>query len=108
MPKPVCVVWMNESGVYERALARAGLAGRFEFHGVRSDQAIPGERAARCEILLGWHPKPGLLAGMPRLRWIQSSTAGMDQWLSAPGLGADVILTCARGSHRVQMPENIL
>ena len=108
MNKPVCVVWMNESAVYERALARAGLADRIELHGVRSDQAIPGELAARCEVLLGWHPKPGLLAGMPRLRWIQSSTAGMDQWLAAPGLRADVILTCARGSHRVQMPENIL
>jgi phosphoglycerate dehydrogenase-like enzyme len=108
MNKPVCVVWMNESAVYERALAHAGLADRIELHGVRSDQAIPGELAARCEVLLGWHPKPGLLAGMPRLRWIQSSTAGMDQWLAAPGLRADVILTCARGSHRVQMPENIL
>jgi phosphoglycerate dehydrogenase-like enzyme len=45
---------------------------------------------------------------MPRLRWIQSSTAGMDQWLAAPDLRADVTLTCGRGSHRVQMPENIL
>ena len=108
MSKPVCVVWMNESAVYERALADAGLAGRLEFHGVRANEAIPAELAARCEVLLGWRPKPGALAGMPRLRWIQSSTAGMDQWLAAPDLGADVVLTCARGSHRVQMPENIL
>ncbi len=108
MTKPVCIVWMNESSVYQRALAHAGLADRLEFHGVRADQAIPAELAARCEVLLGWRPKPGALAGMPRLRWIQSSTAGMDQWLAAPDLRADVILTCARGSHRVQMPENIL
>lgn len=108
MGKPVCVVWMNESGVYEQALARAGLDDRFEFHGVRSDEKIPAELAARCEALVGWRPAPGLLAGMPRLRWIQSTTAGMDQWLAAPDLRGDTVLTCARGSHRVQMPENIL
>jgi phosphoglycerate dehydrogenase-like enzyme len=108
MSKPVCVVWMNEAGVYEQALARAGLADRFEFHGVRADQKIPAELAARCEALVGWRPASGLLAGMPRLRWIQSTTAGMDQWLAAPDLRGDTVLTCARGSHRVQMPENIL
>ena len=108
MTKPVVVVWMNESPVYERALARAGLADRVEFHGVRADHAIPAELAARCEVLLGWRPKPGALAAMPRLKWIQSSTAGVDTWLSAPDLPAQAILSCGRGSHRVQMPENIL
>ncbi|MDP2238905.1 MAG: D-2-hydroxyacid dehydrogenase [Burkholderiales bacterium] len=108
MSKPVCVLWMNEAAIYEQALARAGLADRFELHGVRADQVIPAAVATRCEVLLGWRPAPGLFAGMPRLRWIQSVTAGMDQWLASPGLNHDVVLTCARGSHRVQMPENIL
>jgi phosphoglycerate dehydrogenase-like enzyme len=108
MDKPVCIVRMNEAIVYERALVRAGLADRFEFHGVRADETVPADLAARCDVLVGWRPTPGLLAGMPRLRWIQSSTAGMDQWLAAPGLREDVLLACARGAHRVQMPENIL
>ncbi len=108
MSKPVCIVWMNGWNVYEQALARAGLADRFELHGVRADETIPPELAARAEVLLAWHPAPGLLAAMPRLRWIQSSTAGMDQWLRDPALRDDVILACARGSHRIQMPENIL
>jgi len=108
MSKPVCVVRMNEAGVYDQALARAGLGERFEFHGVPADQPVPPEIAARCEVLVGWRPAPGLLQAMPRLRWIQSTTAGMDQWLAAPDLQGDTILTCARGSHRVQMPENIL
>lgn len=108
MSKPVCVLWMNEAAVYEKALAGAGLADRFELHGVRADEAIPADVAARCEVLLGWRPAPGLFAAMPRLRWIQSVTAGMDQWLADPALRQDIVLTCARGSHRVQMPENIL
>jgi len=108
MAKPVCIVWMNDSATYQRALARAGLADGLEFHGVRATEAVPLELAARCEVLLAWRPKPGSLAAMANLRLVQSSSAGMDQWLAAPDLREDVVLTCARGSHRVQMPENIL
>ena len=108
MNKPVCIVWMNEPHVYEQALARAGLADQFEFHGVRLDARIPPELAARGEMLVSWRPAPGVLAAMPRLRWIQGSTAGMEQWLASPELREDITLTCARGAHRVQMPENIL
>jgi glyoxylate/hydroxypyruvate reductase A len=63
---------------------------------------------ARCEALLAWRPPPGLARRAPRLRWIQSLTAGVEQWLASPDLPPDVVLTCARGTHRLQMPENIL
>ena len=108
MSKAVCVVWMNEAQVYARALARAGLADRIEFHGVPNDRPIAPELAARCEVLVGWRPVRGLLGSMPRLRWIQSTTAGMENWLGDAGLRGDIMLTCARGAHRIQMPENIL
>ena len=45
---------------------------------------------------------------MPRLRWIQAHTAGVDPWLASPDLSSEVTLCCARGSHRISMPENIL
>ena len=32
----------------------------------------------------------------------------MEQWLAAPDLPASLTLTCARGTHRLQMPEHIL
>jgi phosphoglycerate dehydrogenase-like enzyme len=35
-------------------------------------------------------------------------TAGVESWLGRPELRGDVTLTCARGSHRIPMPENIL
>ena len=46
-------------------------------------------------------------ARAPRLRWIQSLTGGCEQWLGAD-VPAQVTLTCARGTHRVQMSEHIL
>jgi phosphoglycerate dehydrogenase-like enzyme len=51
---------------------------------------------------------PGLLPVMPKLRWAQSMTAGVEGWLALPDLPATLTLTCARGTHRESMPENII
>lgn len=45
---------------------------------------------------------------MPKLRWVQSMMAGVEGWLALPDLPADLLLTCARGTHVESMPENIL
>jgi phosphoglycerate dehydrogenase-like enzyme len=65
------------------------------------------ELLAGADALLAWRPPARLAARAPRLRWIQSLTGGCDQWL-APDVPAGAVLTCARGTHRVQMSEHIL
>ena len=107
MSKPVCLVWSNDAPVYEQALKNAGLADKVEFHGLNVDQPIPDALAERTDALLAWRPG-NALKRMPRLRWVQAVTAGVDAWLADAHLRDDVTLCCARGSHRVQMPENIL
>lgn len=107
MRKAVCVVWLNDAQVYEQALARAGVADKVEVHAVKMDQPVPDDLAERTEILVSWRPG-SYLTGMPRLRWVQAMTAGIDPWLASPAFRHDVTLTCARGSHRMSMPENIL
>ena len=107
MSKPVCVIRVNEAESYAHALARMGLADRFELHTLKVDQPIPDDLAALTDILVGWRPG-SYLKGMPKLRWLQAMTAGVDPWLASPDLGTDVTLCCARGSHRISMPENIL
>jgi phosphoglycerate dehydrogenase-like enzyme len=107
MSKPVCVVWMNDAKVYEQALARAGVADRFELHCLKLDETIPDDLAARADVLVGWR-SGNYLKRMPRLRWIQAATAGVESWLANPALGSEVTICCARGSHRISMPENIL
>ncbi len=107
MSKPVCVVWTNEQKDYEQALTRAGLIDRIELHCVRREDSLPEDLTARADILVAW--KPGsYLRRMPRLRWIQAMTAGVESWLESPDLPKHVTLCCARGSHRISMPENIL
>lgn len=107
MSKPVCIVRMNEAKIYEQALARAGLADKFEVHCLTLDQPITDALAARTEVLLGWQPA-SYLSNMPRLRWVQAMTAGVEAWLACPDLRTNVALCCARGTHRISMPENIL
>ena len=107
MSKPVCLLWLDDVEAYEQALANAGLSDRFEVHSVKRDGKPPEELIPRVEILAGWK-HGGLLGRMPKLRWIQAMTAGVEAWIDAPGLRDDVGLCCARGSHRNSMSENIL
>jgi phosphoglycerate dehydrogenase-like enzyme len=48
------------------------------------------------------------MAKASRLTWIQTVTAGCEAWLASPHVRHDITICCARGAHRVQMPENIL
>ncbi len=108
MTKPTILLWAAEAGVYRQAIERAGLGDRVEMAEIRPDQRPDAGLLARAEALLGMRVPAGILAEMPRLRWIQTLTAGVDEWLPRPDLRSDLTLTCARGTHRVQMPENIL
>jgi glyoxylate/hydroxypyruvate reductase len=107
MSKPVCLLWLDDVEFYKTALARVGLADHFELHHVNRDGQPPADIIPRVEVLVGWK-HGGHLAQMPKLCWVQAMTAGVEAWLDAPGLREDVILCCARGSHRHSMSENIL
>ena len=45
MSKPVCVVWLNESKLYEQALSRMGVIDRVELHTLKADQTLPDDLA---------------------------------------------------------------
>jgi glyoxylate/hydroxypyruvate reductase A len=107
MSKPVCLLWLDDIKAYEEALTRAGLADRVEVHYVGREDQPTGDLIPRVEILAGWK-HGGLLGRMPKLRWIQAMTAGVEAWIDAPGLRNEVALCNARGSHRHSMSENIL
>jgi phosphoglycerate dehydrogenase-like enzyme len=108
MTCPTVLLWLDEAPVYRAAAERAGLVERADLHAVAAAAEPPAHLLARAEGLLAWRVPAGVLARAPRLRWIQSLTAGMEGWLARPDLAATVALTSARGSYRIQMPENIL
>ena len=101
-------MWTNEAEPYRAAAEAAGFGDRFAFVTAPFPAEPEDALLAQAEALLAWRPPKALTTRAPRLRWAQSLTAGMEQWLAAPDLPPALTLTCARGTHRLQMPEHIL
>jgi glyoxylate/hydroxypyruvate reductase A len=106
--RPLVLLWLDEAEVYARAVERAGLSGRVELARVKAGATPDPDLLARVEGVLAWRVPRGTFTAAPRLRWVQTLTAGVEGWLARPDLPPALTLTCARGTHRVQMPENIL
>jgi len=106
--RPLVLLWIPEPGPYRQALERAGLDRQIDLAHVPPAETPAPDLLARAQAMLAYRSGPGVLPRMPELRWIQALTAGVEGWLALPDLSAGITLTCARGTHRVQMPENIL
>jgi glyoxylate/hydroxypyruvate reductase A len=106
--RPLVLLWTDAADVYARASERAGLSDRVEFAAVPTGAAAEPALLGRAEAALAWRIPKGSFAAAPRIRWVQTLTAGVEGWLARADLPATLTLTCARGTHRVQMPENIL
>jgi len=102
------LLWADSTAAYLDAIKAAGLADRVVIDTLPRKEKPSAEQMARTEALMAYGPPPGLLPAMPKLRWAQSMTAGVDGWLALPDLPANLTLTCARGTHREAMPENII
>lgn len=101
------LIWLDGADDYLRAAEAAGLARSFDLVVTPLATDPPDALLARADALLAWRPPERLAARAPRLRWIQSLTGGCEQWLG-PDVPSGAVLTCARGTHRVQMSEHIL
>jgi phosphoglycerate dehydrogenase-like enzyme len=59
------------------------------------------------EVLFASHP-PADLAGMPKLRWFQTSSAGLDDVMVQDPWGHGLVVTNGSGIHAVHMGEYVL
>lgn len=102
------LLWTDSPAAYVEAAEAAGLSGRVRIETLSRKEKPSAEQMAETEVLMAVGAPAGLLPAMPKLRWIQSMTAGVEGWLALPDLPAGITLTCARGTHRESMPENII
>jgi phosphoglycerate dehydrogenase-like enzyme len=102
------LLWTDASAVYVEAIEAAGLADRVVLDSVPRKAKPSTEQLTRTEVLMAAAVPPGLLPAMPHLRWAQAMTAGVEGWIGLPDLPENLTLTCARGTHRESMPENII
>ncbi len=109
MSQPTSVLlWTDATAAYIDAIKRAGLLERVRVDTLPRKEKPSAQQMAQTEALMAVGAPPGLLTAMPKLRWIQAMTAGVEGWLALPDLPPEVTLTCARGTHRESMPENIV
>ena len=108
MTKPLFLLWTDGADAYRKAITDAGLDLRIRLEELPRNATPSAAQMQEAEAMLTWGPPAGLLAQMPKLRWAQALTAGVEHWLARADLPPGMTLTCARGTHRVQMPENIL
>ena len=102
------LLWPDSTAAYLDAIKAAGLAGRVAIDTLPRKEKPSAAQLARTEALMAYVVPPGVLAAMPKLRWAQAMTAGVEHWLAMPDLPKTLTLTCARGTHRESMPENII
>jgi phosphoglycerate dehydrogenase-like enzyme len=102
------LLWTDNTTAYLDAVKAAGLADRVVLSTLQRKDKPSAEQFARTEVLMAPIVPPGLLPAMPKLRWAQAMTAGVEGWLALPDLPKDLALTCARGTHTESMPENIM
>jgi len=102
------LLWTDSTVAYLDAIKAAGLADRVMVDILPRKEKPSADQMARTEALMAYGAPPGLLPAMPKLRWAQSMTAGVEGWIALPDLPANLTLTCARGTHRESMPENII
>ncbi len=102
------LLWTDSTAAYTDAIAAAGLNDRVVIETLPRKEKPSAEQLARTEALMAATVPPGVLSAMPKLRWAQSMTAGVEGWLALPDLPAHITLTCARGTHKESMPENII
>ncbi|HEY6820809.1 MAG TPA: D-2-hydroxyacid dehydrogenase [Burkholderiales bacterium] len=102
------LLWNDSTAVYLEAIKEAGLADRITVDTLPRKEKPSAEQLARTEAMMAYVAYPGVLPLMPKLRWVQVMTAGVDNWLALPDLPPALTLSCARGTHTESMPENIV
>ena len=101
------LLWTDTPTAYLDAIATADLSSRVKVEVLARKETPNQAQRAETEAMLAWGAPPGLLPQMRKLRWAQALTAGVEGWLALPDLPPALTLTCARGTHRESMAENI-
>jgi phosphoglycerate dehydrogenase-like enzyme len=61
-----------------------------------------------AEVFVGWRIPPEHFGAAPRLRWMHSASAGVEDCLFPELVASDVVLTNSTGLHSVCIPEHVL
>ncbi|MGH7785473.1 MAG: D-2-hydroxyacid dehydrogenase [Candidatus Binatia bacterium] len=78
-----------------------------EVEAVEAAERLPAA-LADADLFVGWKLPPESFAAAPRLRWLHSASAGIEDCLFPALVASDVVLTNSTGLHAVCIPEHVL
>ncbi len=102
--RPKVLIWARDADFFAESLSSRFPAITFVKAIERGDAL---QFCGDCDVLVARNDEvfDGVVAAMPRLRWIQALTTGTDRIEAIPDLPPNVIVTAARGFHGPQMSE---
>ena len=89
----------------ERQLLLDGRTNAAEYHEAKR---VVDYVLADAEVVLCSYLPDRLFERAPKLRWVQCSAAGIDQWITSEDLARQITFTNARGAGAVPMAEAVL
>lgn len=74
---------------------------------VVSQRDLAGVDVSGVNCAAGWNFPADVFAGLPALRWIQSISVGVDNWIGDPSIPTDVVITNTKGLYADEIAEYI-
>src|SRR5512133_541139 len=94
MSRTHVLLWTDSTAAYIDAIKAAGLVDRIVVDTLPRKEKPSADQLARTEVMMAYAAYPGVLPAMPKLRWVQVMTAGVENWLALPDLPPALTLTC--------------
>ena len=94
------LLWTDNTAAYVDAIKAAGLADRVSVDTLPRREKPSPDQLGRTEAMLAAACRPACCRRMPKLRWAQALTAGVEGWLALPDLppGLDLDLRARHAS----------
>jgi len=73
-----------------------------------SPQDVMNVDCSDVHVAVGWRFVPGMFRAMPNLKWIQSISVGVDDWIFDATLSSEVLVTNTKGLYANEVAEYVI
>ena len=75
---------------------------------VVSEREVMNVDRSDVDCIVGWRFPPGMFDAMPKLKWIQSISVGVEDWVLDATLSSEVLITNTKGLYASEVAEYVI
>jgi len=75
---------------------------------VVSEREVMNVDRSDVDCIVGWRFPPGMFGAMPKLKWKQSISVGVDDWILDATLSSEVLITNTKGLYANEVAEYVI